>query len=110
MTQTNNGTTVGGETLLRVKQLAHQVNHLRSRMTSLERRIEKNDIQIRKQLNNLSNSMQRMIMFRSGGSQVGSEIVAKLSRVKNLDFLWQVCECVNGFKPASKFQKQNGQK
>ena len=38
---TNNGTTVGGETLLRVKQLAHQVNHLGSRMTSLERRIEK---------------------------------------------------------------------
>ena len=70
---TNNGTTVGGETLLRVKQLAHQVNHLGSRMTSLERRIEKNDIQIRKQLNNLSNSMQRMIMFRSGGSQVGSK-------------------------------------
>ena len=52
-----------------------------------------------------------MIMFRSGGSQVGSEIVAKLSRVKNLDFLWQeYVSGINGFKPAPSLQKQNGAK
>ena len=71
--------------------------------TALERRIEKNDLQTRRQLNNLNNSMQRMIMFR-GGRQVGVELVAKLSQVKNLDLLWQeYMSGINGFKPASKF-------
>jgi hypothetical protein len=101
---TDNGTTVGGETLVRVKQVSQQLNHLGSRMTALERRVEKNDLQTRRQLNNISNSMQRMIMFRSGNRQFGSNVVAKLSDVKTLDILWQeYVSGINGYKPASQF-------